>query len=218
MSTKNSPIIIGVTGGSGSGKTTVSQKILEELHGHSISIIQQDSYYKDQAEKTMEERRAVNYDHPLAFDADLLYEHLKMLKNNQKIEVPIYDYKISTRSSEVIEQDPTDVIILEGILILADERIRDMLDIKVYVDTDDDIRIIRRIRRDMEQRARTLGSIINQYLTGVKPMYHQFIEPTKRYADVIVPEGGKNSVAIDLLVTKVRDILSEDGRDESFNK
>ncbi|MEC5140951.1 uridine kinase [Pediococcus pentosaceus] len=218
MSTKNSPIIIGVTGGSGSGKTTVSQKILEELHGHSISIIQQDSYYKDQAEKTMEERRAVNYDHPLAFDADLLYEQLKMLKNNQKIEVPIYDYKISTRSSEVIEQDPTDVIILEGILILADERIRDMLDIKVYVDTDDDIRIIRRIRRDMEQRARTLDSIINQYLTGVKPMYHQFIEPTKRYADVIVPEGGKNSVAIDLLVTKVRDILSEDGRDESFNK
>ena len=218
MSTKNSPIIIGVTGGSGSGKTTVSQKILEELHGHSISIIQQDSYYKDQPEKTMEERRAVNYDHPLAFDADLLYEHLKMLKNNQKIEVPIYDYKISTRSSEVIEQDPTDVIILEGILILADERIRDMLDIKVYVDTDDDIRIIRRIRRDMEQRARTLDSIINQYLTGVKPMYHQFIEPTKRYADVIVPEGGKNSVAIDLLVTKVRDILSEDGRDESFNK
>ncbi|MBF7122974.1 uridine kinase [Pediococcus pentosaceus] len=218
MSTKNSPIIIGVTGGSGCGKTTVSQKILEELHGHSISIIQQDSYYKDQAEKTMEERRAVNYDHPLAFDADLLYEHLKMLKNNQKIEVPIYDYKISTRSSEVIEQDPTDVIILEGILILADERIRDMLDIKVYVDTDDDIRIIRRIRRDMEQRARTLDSIINQYLTGVKPMYHQFIEPTKRYADVIVPEGGKNSVAIDLLVTKVRDILSEDGRDESFNK
>lgn len=218
MSTKNSPIIIGVTGGSGSGKTTVSQKILEELHGHSISIIQQDSYYKDQAEKTMEERRSVNYDHPLAFDADLLYEHLKMLKNNQKIEVPIYDYKISTRSSEVIEQDPTDVIILEGILILADERIRDMLDIKVYVDTDDDIRIIRRIRRDMEQRARTLDSIINQYLTGVKPMYHQFIEPTKRYADVIVPEGGKNSVAIDLLVTKVRDILSEDGRDESFNK
>lgn len=218
MSTKNSPIIIGVTGGSGSGKTTVSQKILEELHGHSISIIQQDSYYKDQAEKTMEERRAVNYDHPLAFDADLLYEHLKMLKNNQKIEVPIYDYKISTRSSEVIKQDSTDVIILEGILILADERIRDMLDIKVYVDTDDDIRIIRRIRRDMEQRARTLDSIINQYLTGVKPMYHQFIEPTKRYADVIVPEGGKNSVAIDLLVTKVRDILSEDGRDESFNK
>ncbi|NEZ68569.1 uridine kinase [Pediococcus pentosaceus] len=218
MSTKNRPIIIGVTGGSGSGKTTVSQKILEELHGHSISIIQQDSYYKDQAEKTMEERRAVNYDHPLAFDADLLYEHLKMLKNNQKIEVPIYDYKISTRSSEVIEQDPTDVIILEGILILADERIRDMLDIKVYVDTDDDIRIIRRIRRDMEQRARTLDSIINQYLTGVKPMYHQFIEPTKRYADVIIPEGGKNSVAIDLLVTKVRDILSEDGRDESFNK
>lgn len=218
MSEKNSPIIIGVTGGSGSGKTTVSQKILNQLSGHSISIIQQDSYYKDQAEKTMEERRAVNYDHPLAFDADLLYEHLRMLKDNQTIQIPVYDYKISTRSAEVIEQVPTDVIILEGILILDDERIRDMLDIKVYVDTDDDIRIIRRIRRDMEQRGRTLDSIINQYLTGVKPMYHQFIEPTKRYADVIVPEGGENSVAVDLLVTKVRDILSEDGRDENFNK
>lgn len=218
MSASNNPIIIGVTGGSGSGKTTVSQKILEQLSGHSISIIQQDSYYKDQAEKTMEERRAVNYDHPLAFDADLLYEHLKMLKNNQTIQIPVYDYEISTRSSEVINQRPTDVIILEGILILDDERIRDMLDIKVYVDTDDDIRIIRRIRRDMEQRGRTLDSIINQYLTGVKPMYHQFIEPTKRYADLIVPEGGQNSVAVDLLVTKVRDILSQDGRDENFNK
>jgi uridine kinase len=218
MSTEKSPIIIGVTGGSGSGKTSVSQKILEQLDGHSISIIQQDSYYKDQAEKTMEERRAVNYDHPLAFDADLLYEHLKMLKNNQAIQVPVYDYKISTRSPEVIDQAPTSVIILEGILILDDERIRDMLDIKVYVDTDDDIRIIRRIRRDMEHRARTLDSIINQYLTGVKPMYHQFIEPTKRYADLIVPEGGQNSVAVDLLVTKVRDILSEGDRDSGFNK
>ncbi|MEE6727175.1 uridine kinase [Pediococcus acidilactici] len=218
MSTKNSPIIIGVTGGSGSGKTTVSKKILEQLDGHSISIIQQDSYYKDQAGMTMEERRAVNYDHPLAFDSDLLYKHLKMLKQRQAIDVPVYDYTISTRSSEVIHQEPTDVIILEGILILSDERIRDMLDIKVYVDTDDDIRIIRRIGRDTQERGRSLESIITQYLTGVKPMYHQFIEPTKRYADLIVPEGGQNSVAIDLLVTKVRDILAQAGRDRQYNK
>ncbi|KAF0426620.1 uridine kinase [Pediococcus acidilactici] len=218
MSTKNSPIIIGVTGGSGSGKTTVSKKILEQLDGHSISIIQQDSYYKDQAGMTMEERRAVNYDHPLAFDSDLLYKHLKMLKQRQAIDVPVYDYTISTRSSEVIHQEPTDVIILEGILILSDERIRDMLDIKVYVDTDDDIRIIRRIERDTQERGRSLESIITQYLTGVKPMYHQFIEPTKRYADLIVPEGGQNSVAIDLLVTKVRDILAQAGRDRQYNK
>ncbi|WP_224429199.1 uridine kinase [Pediococcus acidilactici] len=218
MSTKNSPIIIGVTGGSGSGKTTVSKKILEQLDGHSISIIQQDSYYKDQAGMTMEERRAVNYDHPLAFDSDLLYQHLKMLKQRQAIDVPVYDYTISTRSPEVIHQEPTDVVILEGILILSDERIRDMLDIKVYVDTDDDIRIIRRIERDTRERGRSLESIITQYLTGVKPMYHQFIEPTKRYADLIVPEGGENSVAIDLLVTKVRDILAHAGRDRQYNK
>ncbi|APR28284.1 uridine kinase [Pediococcus acidilactici] len=218
MSTKNSPIIIGVTGGSGSGKTTVSKKILEQLDGHSISIIQQDSYYKDQSGMTMEERRAVNYDHPLAFDSDLLYQHLKMLKQRQAIDVPVYDYTISTRSPEVIHQEPTDVVILEGILILSDERIRDMLDIKVYVDTDDDIRIIRRIERDTQERGRSLESIITQYLTGVKPMYHQFIEPTKRYADLIVPEGGENSVAIDLLVTKVRDILAHAGRDRQYNK
>lgn len=218
MSTKNSPIIIGVTGGSGSGKTTVSKKILEQLDGHSISIIQQDSYYKDQAGMTMEERRAVNYDHPLAFDSDLLYQHLKMLKQRQAIDVPVYDYTISTRSPEVIHQEPTDVVILEGILILSDERIRDMLDIKVYVDTDDDIRIIRRIERDTQERGRSLESIITQYLTGVKPMYHQFIEPTKCYADLIVPEGGENSVAIDLLVTKVRDILAHAGRDRQYNK
>ena len=218
MSTKNSPIIIGVTGGSGSGKTTVSKKILEQLDGHSISIIQQDSYYKDQAGMTMEERRAVNYDHPLAFDSDLLYQHLKMLKQRQAIDVPVYDYTISTRSPEVIHQEPTDVVILEGILMLIDERIRDMLDIKVYVDTDDDIRIIRRIERDTQERGRSLESIITQYLTGVKPMYHQFIEPTKRYADLIVPEGGENSVAIDLLVTKVRDILAHAGRDRQYNK
>lgn len=211
MSEAKHPIIIGVTGGSGSGKTTVSKAIYEQLHGQSIQIINQDTYYNDQADMTMEERKAVNYDHPLAFDTDLLIEQLAALRANQSIEMPVYDYTQYTRSSETVHVEPQDVIILEGILILDDERLRDLMDIKVYVDTDDDLRIIRRIQRDMEERGRTLDSVITQYLKTVKPMYHQFIEPTKRYADIIVPEGGQNHVAIDLLATKVKDILSSRG-------
>ncbi|MEE6635652.1 uridine kinase [Limosilactobacillus pontis] len=205
------PIIIGVTGGSGSGKTTVSKAIYNQLHGQAIQIITQDTYYNDQADMTMAERKAVNYDHPLAFDTDLLIEQLADLRNNKAIEMPVYDYTQYTRSTETVHVEPQDVIILEGILILDDERLRDLMDIKVYVDTDDDIRIIRRIKRDMAERGRTLDSVINQYLATVKPMHHQFVEPTKRYADIIVPEGGENRVAIDILTTKVRDILVKRG-------
>ncbi|WP_076459341.1 uridine kinase [Limosilactobacillus caccae] len=208
------PVVIGVTGGSGSGKTTVSNAIYNQLHGQAIQIITQDTYYNDQSEMTMAERKAVNYDHPLAFDTDLLIEQLAALRNNQAVEMPVYDYKQYTRSQETVHVEPTDVIILEGILILDDERLRDLMDIKVYVDTDDDIRIIRRIQRDMVERGRSLDSIINQYLATVKPMYHQFVEPTKRYADIIVPEGGENQVAIDLLSTKIRDILVKRGHTE----
>ena len=213
MSTKEQrrPIIIGVTGGSGSGKTTVSKAIYNQLHGQAIQIITQDTYYNDQADMTMAERKAVNYDHPLAFDTDLLIKQLTDLRNNKAIEMPVYDYTQYTRSAETIHVEPQDVIILEGILILDDERLRKLMDIKVYVDTDDDIRIIRRIKRDMAERGRTLDSVINQYLATVKPMYHQFVEPTKRYADIIVPEGGENRVAIDILTTKVRDILVKRG-------
>ena len=205
------PIIIGVTGGSGSGKTTVSKAIYNQLHGQAIQIITQDTYYNDQSSMTMAERKAVNYDHPLAFDTDLLIKQLSDLRNNKAIEMPVYDYTQYTRSAETVHVEPQDVIILEGILILDDERLRDLMDIKVYVDTDDDIRIIRRIKRDMAERGRTLDSVINQYLATVKPMYHQFVEPTKRYADIIVPEGGENRVAIDILTTKVRDILVKRG-------
>ena len=213
MSTKEQrrPIIIGVTGGSGSGKTTVSKAIYNQLHGQAIQIITQDTYYNDQSSMTMVERKAVNYDHPLAFDTDLLIKQLSDLRNNKAIEMPVYDYTQYTRSAETVHVEPQDVIILEGILILDDERLRDLMDIKVYVDTDDDIRIIRRIKRDMAERGRTLDSVINQYLATVKPMYHQFVEPTKRYADIIVPEGGENRVAIDILTTKVRDILVKRG-------
>ncbi|WP_412988224.1 uridine kinase [Pediococcus siamensis] len=219
MSTKEKrPILIGVTGGSGSGKTTVSRKIYENLSGHSIMTLQQDSYYNDQADMSIKEREAVNYDHPLAFDTDLLISQLKQLLNYQAIEKPVYDYTQLTRSKETFHQEPRDVIILEGILILDDKRLRDLMDIKVYVDTDDDIRIIRRIERDIKERGRTLDSVITQYLATVKPMFHQFVEPTKRYADLIVPEGGENTVAIDLLTTKIKDILSQEGRDGIFHE
>lgn len=208
MQTKNErPIVIGVTGGSGSGKTSVSRAILNALPNHSILLFEQDSYYKDQSHLSFEERLNTNYDHPLAFDTDLLIEHLKELMNYQTIKKPVYDYEAHTRSKEVVIQEPKEVIIVEGILILEDERLRDLMDIKVYVDTEDDIRIIRRIKRDIEDRGRSLDSVIDQYLSVVKPMHSQFIEPTKKYADVIIPEGGKNQVAIDLLTTKVRSIL-----------
>ena len=201
------PIIIGVTGGSGSGKTSVSRAIFDQLHGHSLMMLQEDSYYKSQDDIPFEERTKVNYDHPYAFDTDLLIEQLEDLLNWKTIEIPVYDYAAHTRSKEVLVQEPREVIIVEGILTLNDARLRDLMDIKIFVDTDDDIRIIRRIQRDIEERGRTLQSVIDQYLETVKPMYHQFIEPSKRYADIIVPEGGENQVAIDLLVTKVRDII-----------
>lgn len=203
------PIIIGVTGGSGSGKTSVSRAIFEKLGDHSILRIEEDSYYKSQDDKPMEQRVSVNYDHPDAFDTDLLIEQLTELLNYRAIDKPVYDYTIHTRSKETVHVEPKDVIVLEGILVLNDPRLRNLMDIKIFVDTDDDIRIIRRIKRDMEERGRSLQSIIDQYMKTVKPMYHQFIEPTKRYADVIVPEGGENEVAIDLLVTKVKDILTK---------
>ncbi|EOS7908237.1 uridine kinase [Enterococcus hirae] len=205
--TKSKPIIIGVTGGSGSGKTSVSRAIFNNFPDHSIMMLEQDSYYKDQSHLSFEERLNTNYDHPFAFDNDLLIQHVKELLNYNAIEKPVYDYVAHTRNQATIIQEPKEVIILEGILILEDENLRDLMDIKVYVDTDDDIRIIRRIKRDMEERGRTLDSVIEQYLTVVKPMYHQFIEPTKRYADIIVPEGGENHVAIDLITTKVASFL-----------
>ncbi|MGO3733155.1 MAG: uridine kinase [Vagococcus sp.] len=206
---KERPIVIGVTGGSGSGKTSVSRAILNALPNHSILLFEQDSFYKNQSHLSFEERLNTNYDHPLAFDTELLIEQLQSLIRYEAIDKPVYDYEAHTRSTDVSHQEPKEVIIVEGILILEDERLRDLMDIKVYVDTEDDIRIIRRIKRDMQDRGRSLDSVIDQYLSVVKPMHHQFIEPTKKYADVIIPEGGENQVAIDLLTTKVRSILED---------
>ncbi|AQS52888.1 Uridine kinase [Jeotgalibaca dankookensis] len=202
------PIVIGVTGGSGSGKTSVSRAIFEKFTDLSILLLEQDYYYKDQSHLPFEERLKTNYDHPFAFDNDRFIEDLESLIAFKSIDQPIYDYAKHTRSDQTIHREPKEVIIVEGILILEDERLRDLMDIKVYVDTDDDIRIIRRIKRDIEERGRTLDSVITQYLSVVKPMHHQFVEPSKKFADIIIPEGGKNQVAIDLMTTKIASILT----------
>ncbi|MBN6186378.1 uridine kinase [Aneurinibacillus sp. BA2021] len=201
------PIIIGVAGGTGSGKTTVAREIYRQFEDMSVVMIEQDAYYKDQSHLAMAERIKTNYDHPLAFDNDLLIEHLDCLRSRQAVEKPVYDYTLHTRSAHTLRIEPKDVIILEGILILEDERLRDRMDIKVFVDTDADVRIIRRMLRDIAERGRTMESVVEQYLTVVRPMHMQFIEPTKRYADIIVPEGGQNRVAIDLLSTKINTVL-----------
>lgn len=203
------PIIIGVTGGSGGGKTSVSRAILNSFPNARIAMIQHDSYYKDQSHISFEERVKTNYDHPLAFDTDFMIQQLKEFLAGRPVDIPIYDYKEHTRSNRTFRQEPQDVIIVEGILVLEDERLRELMDIKLFVDTDDDIRIIRRIQRDMVERGRSLESIIEQYTSVVKPMYHQFIEPSKRYADIVIPEGVSNVVAIDLINTKIASILGE---------
>lgn len=204
------PIFIGIAGGTASGKTSVSEIIMEEMpKGSSVQLIRHDDYYKDQSHLTMEERYKTNYDHPLAFDNELLVTHLKQLSEGKAILKPKYDFKMHTRSSETEEIIPTQVIILEGLLILEDERIREYLDVKVYVDTDADVRILRRIKRDIEERGRTLDSVIDQYMNSVRPMHIQFIQPSKRFADVILPNGKTNVVGIDLLLTKIKSILSE---------
>jgi uridine kinase len=212
MGNKKRPIIIGVSGGSGSGKTTVSRAILDNFKDHQIALIEHDNYYKDQSNLSWGERVKTNYDHPFAFDTDLMIEQLNQLIKYEAIDIPVYDYTQHTRFTDKVRHlEPVEVIIVEGILVLEDKRLRDLMDIKIYVETDTDIMILRRIKRDMAERSRSLDSIIDQYLSVVKPMFHQFIEPSKRYADIIIPnaDGGDTSVAIDLLNTKVQSILED---------
>ena len=201
------PILIGITGGTGSGKSTIADALYSNFSKDRITMIQQDMYYKGQSHLSMEERVKTNYDHPMAFDNDLLVEHLQKLIKGEAIEKPRYDFTIHNRAKDTTTVEPREIIIVEGILILEDERIRDLLDIKVYVDTDADIRILRRLVRDINERGRTVESVIDQYLKMVRPMHMEFTEPTKRYADIIIPEGGHNYVAIDILMAKIRDIL-----------
>lgn len=204
------PIIIGIAGGSASGKTAVAYKIYEYFKGkHTIKIIKLDDYYKDQSHLTMEKRVLTNYDHPFAFDMELLVKHLDCLKAGQAIQKPIYNFELHNRAEEIETIYPRDVFILEGLFVLNESQIREYCDILVYVDTDADIRFIRRLQRDMKERGRSLDSICNQYLTTVRPMHEQFIETSKKYAHIIIPEGGSNTVAIDLLITKICSIVEE---------
>ncbi|KXU46445.1 MAG: uridine kinase [Coprobacillus cateniformis] len=203
-------IIIGIAGGSASGKTSIAMQLYDYFKGnHKVKIIKQDDYYKDQSHLTFEERVKTNYDHPLAFDTDLLVDHLKKLKNKETIEKPTYDYTLHTRSDITETVEGRDVIILEGIFVLAEEKVRALCDILVYVDTASDIRFIRRLKRDIEERGRSVDSVCNQYLNTVRPMHEQFIEPSKKYAHIIIPEGGSNHVAVDLLITKIKSIVDE---------
>ena len=204
-------ILIGIAGGSGSGKTLVSQRLYDELGSDKVIMIQQDSYYKDLSHLDLKERKKQNFDHPDALDDELLICQLKALLKGKYVDQPIYDFTLHTRKKETKLIGNHIIIILEGILVLHNPKLRELMDIKVYVDTDDDIRLIRRLKRDIKERGRSLDSVINQYEQSVRPMHLQFVEPTKRYADIIIPQGGHNVVAIDLLKTKIKVLLRERG-------
>ena len=201
-------MIIGICGGTGSGKTTVANSILESVNASEVAFIQQDSYYRNLKDLPLDYRNVVNFDHPDALDNDLLVHHIRKLKAGGSVELPIYDFKTHTRLNEIILIEPKPIVIVEGILIYTDARLLEQMDIKVFVDTPDDIRFIRRLKRDIAERGRTVDSVIEQYLATVRPMHMQFVEPSKRYADVIIPEGGHNLVSIDLISGKIRERLA----------
>lgn len=201
-------IVIGIAGGTGSGKTTITKKLIKKF-GEEVSVIQHDSYYKAHHEMSYEERSLLNYDHPNAFDTDMLVQAIRDLKDGKSIVCPVYDYSIHDRSEQTIIINPTKVIIVEGILIFADKDLCDLMDIKIFVDADADERILRRIKRDVRDRGRSLESVISQYLTTVKPMHEQFVEPSKRNADIIIPQGGHNKVAMDMVIKRVQAHLDE---------
>lgn len=196
-------LIIGIAGGSGSGKSTVAKLIEEEFKGD-VTLIRHDDYYKAQHDKTYEERTKQNYDCPDAFDTELMSEHIAALKRGEAVDCPVYDYMIYDRSDETRRIEPTSVLVIDGILILAEPSLRELMDIKIYIDTDADIRILRRIVRDVNERKRTLESVIGQYMATVKPMHEAFVEPSKKYADIIVPEGGHNLVAMEMIYNRIR--------------
>jgi len=203
------PRVIGVAGGTGSGKTTVVETIVERLGNRDVVIIQHDSYYKDRSHLTLSERERINYDHPDALETELLVHHLRELIDRRKIEVPVYDFSTHTRRKVGKSILPASIIIVEGILIFTDEDLREIMDIKVFVDTDDDIRLIRRLQRDIRERQRSMESVIKQYMQSVRPMHKQFVEPSRKYADIIIPEG-HNSVAVNLLAAMISSFCGDD--------
>ena len=200
--------IIGIAGGTGSGKTTLTQRLKEEF-GPDVSVLNHDSYYKRHDEMPYEARCKLNYDHPDAFDTERMIHDLEDLRQGRAIRCPVYDYTIHNRAQETVEVLPTRVIVVEGILIFQNPQLRSLMDIKLFVDTDADVRILRRILRDVKERGRSLDSVVEQYLTTVKPMHEAFVEPSKRYADLIIPEGGYNTVALDMLIQRVRSHVAD---------
>jgi len=201
------PIVLGIAGGTGSGKTTVAQVILDRVGTNRISVLPHDAYYKDLTGLSQAQRAQVNFDHPDSLDTELLVAHVKQLKEGKTIQLPVYDFKTHARTPHTIPIEPQRVILVEGILIFVEKRLRDLFDVKIFVDTDADIRFIRRLERDITERGRTSFSVIQQYLTTVRPMHLEFVEPSKRYADVIIPEGGLNDVAMDMVVARLLELL-----------
>ena len=202
------PLVIGVAGGSGSGKTTVVRRIVDALDGAGVTVLEHDRYYRDRNDLRLEERAALNYDHPDSLETDLLVQHVNQLRAGRAVQAPVYDFTRHARVPSTESVAPTRALIVEGILIYTDAHLRGLMDIKVFVDTDDDTRFIRRLQRDTAERGRTMQSVIDQYLSTVKPMHLEFVEPSKRYADLIVPEGGHNQVAVDMLLTLIRSLAS----------
>jgi uridine kinase len=201
-------LVIGIAGGSGSGKTTLMKNLVEKFGDH-VTVVSHDNYYRRHDELTYEQRCLINYDEPAAFETDLMAHHLDLLKKGQEIACPVYDYTIHNRSDEVVKIAPRPVIIVEGILIFADEELRDLMDIRIFVDTDADVRLCRRIKRDVNKRGRTLESVLTQYQDTVKPMHEKYVEPSKKYADLVVPEGGKNLVALDMIMGRIQRHVDE---------
>jgi uridine kinase len=207
MEKRKTPLAIGIAGGTGSGKTTIANVILGRVGTQHIAYLPHDAYYKDLKDLPVAQREMINFDHPDSLDTGLLIEHIKKLKQWQPIDLPVYDFKTHTRTSRSLVVQPQSVIIIEGILIFAEQRLRQQFDVKIFVDTDPDIRFIRRLQRDISERGRTTQSVIEQYQNTVRPMHLEFVEPSKRYADVIIPEGGLNTVAMDMVVARLFDLL-----------
>ena len=203
------PVIIGIAGGTGSGKTTVALRVQQAAPGKTVQIIHHDSYYRDNAHLDLQDRAAINYDHPSAFETELLVAHLAELKRGQAVDVPVYDYTTHSRCAETRRVEPADIVFVEGILVLESEVLRGLMDIRLYVGVDADERFIRRLQRDVRERGRSVDSVIEQYMKVVRPMHQQFVSPTKRHAHLIIPEGGHNQVAIDLIAARIQSIIQE---------